>query len=156
MFFLFAACVIGGGAKQSAFGPQAKGTEDCNRPLSLEGKAGDELVPVLVLCPGNPVLESFPLRKPVGLSQGGDVAYCTFVLDCQSPRAVGIWTRWRKASSTWFIITWEADLPFTACIASEVQFGVLPLWEPLRQQWLCVCCGSHQEVMEVGGVCGRT
>lgn len=58
------------------------------------GNAGDELVPVLVLCPGNPVLENFPLRKPAGLSKGGDVAHCAFILDHHRvPQLLGIWMR---------------------------------------------------------------
>lgn len=155
MCFLFAVCVIGGEAKQSAFGHSAKGAEDCNC-LHLWSESWGRASSSLGLCPGNPVQENFPFRKPVGLSQGGGVARSAFILDHRRvPKLLGTWTRWSKTSSTQFIIIQEADLPFVACIAREVQFGVSPLRELLRQRWLCVCCGSHQEVMKVGGVCGR-
>lgn len=157
--FLFAVCVIGGEAKQWAFGPSAKGIEDCNC-LHLWRESWGQAswsMSSLGLCPGNPVQKNFPFRKPVGLSQGGGVARCAFILDCHRvSKLLGTWARWSKASRNRFIITQEAELPFVACIAREVQFGVSPLRELLGQGWLCVCCGSRQEVMKVGGVCGRT
>lgn len=61
-----------------------------------------------------------------------------------------------KAACAWFFITWEAALPFTPGVAREVQFGVSPLWELPRLQFMCGCCGSHQAVIKVGNVCGRT
>lgn len=139
-----------------AFGPSIKGAEDFNW-LHLWRESWGRASSSLGLCPGNPVQENFPFRKPVGLFQGGGVARCAFILGHpRVPKLLGAWMRWSKTSSTWFIVTREVNLPFVVCTAREVQVGILLLWELLRQWWLCVCCGSRQEVMKVGGVSGKT
>lgn len=151
---LFAVSVIGGEAKQTAFGPGTKGAEDCNC-LHLWRESWGRASSSLGLCPGNPVQENFPFRKPVGLSQGGGVAHCAFIPDHQRGPDLATWMRWSKTSSTRFTVTREAGLPFAACIAREVQFGVSPSRELLGQRWLCVCCGNRQDVMKVGDDCER-
>ena len=76
--------------------------------------------------------ESFTSRKPVGLSWEGGVAHFAFILDCHRvSKLLGVWMRWSRTSSAWFIVTREAGLPALACIAGEVQLGVPPPWDLL-------------------------
>lgn len=86
--FLFAVCIIGGEAKQSAFGPSAKGTEVCNC-LHLWRESWGQASSSLGLCPGNPVQENFPFRSRLGCPREV-VGTLRFRLGPpQSPKAVG-------------------------------------------------------------------